>query len=299
MKKKRTPAGRPESQRAPLDDDRDDDRPGERPVRLNRYLAQNGIASRRKADELITAGDVTVDGKIVSTLGTKVDPARDRVEVNGVVLRPHGERPRYYVLSKPSGVVCTNDPKEARRRAIDLITDRGKGRIYTVGRLDEDSTGLVILTNDGEFANRISHPRYEIAKTYRVTLRGRIDHETVAKLRQGVRLSDFRSSFSRVKVLKRTEQKSIVLVTLEEGRNREIRRVFARLGYGVKELRRVRIGNLTDRGLKIGEWRPLTRSEVAGLLEMTRGSERAPARRAARSASARTSQGRSPRVRRS
>ncbi len=268
MKKKRTPAGRPESQRAVRTE-------SDELVRLNRYLALNGIASRRRADELIAAGEVMVDGEIVTELGHKVDPARQRVEVDGVVLRAEGERRRYYLVSKPSGVVCTSDPRESRTRAIDLVTDRRKGRIYTVGRLDEDTTGLVILTNDGDFANRISHPRYGISKTYRVMVRGKIDHDELRKLRQGVQLSDFRSSFTRVKIMKRTELRSVLLVTLKGGRNREVRRVFARLGYAVKELRRVQIGSLTERGLKIGHWRPLTRAEVGALLELAQ--ERPPA----------------------
>lgn len=135
MKKRKTPAVRSES--------------GVATIRLNRYLALNGIASRRHADRLIEEGGVMVDGEIVTELGIKIDPARQRVEVDGVVLRPEGEQRRYYLLNKPEGVVCTSDPRENRPRAVDLIADRRKGRIYTVGRLDEDTTGLVILTNDG------------------------------------------------------------------------------------------------------------------------------------------------------
>ena len=131
--KKKTPAGRPESEvAAPIDgvDGR---------IRLNKYLASNGIASRRKADELIVEGEVMVDGEIVNELGMRIDPATQRVEVNSVILRPEGDRHRYFLLNKPAGVVCTNDPREIRPRAIDLITDRKKGRIYTVGRLDEET----------------------------------------------------------------------------------------------------------------------------------------------------------------
>jgi 23S rRNA pseudouridine2605 synthase len=135
-------------------------------VRLNKYLADHGIASRRKCDELIAKGKVTVDGAICTELGTKIDPAAQEIDVDGVVLRPERTEPRYYLLHKPRGVVCTNERREARMRAIDLITDPSKGRIYTVGRLDEESTGLILLTNDGEFANRIAHPRYGVTKTY-------------------------------------------------------------------------------------------------------------------------------------
>lgn len=261
--KKKTPAGRPESEGAAS---REDGR-----IRLNKYLALNGIASRRKADELITGGEVMVDGEIVYELGQRIDPAKQRVEVNSVILRPEGDRHRYFLLNKPAGVVCTNDPRETRPRAIDLITDRKKGRIYTVGRLDEETEGLVILTNDGEFANRISHPRYGVTKTYRVTSSGAINETILKKLRAGVRLSDFRAHFNHVRIIKRTERQSILLVTLSEGRNREIRRAFARLKLPVRDLRRVRIGDLTDRGLKVGHWRPMTRDEVQGLLANTRG----------------------------
>ncbi len=263
MKKKRTPAVRPESLR--------DGQPGPDEVelvRLNRYLALNGIASRRRADELITEGEVMVDDEIVTELGTKIDPTRQRVEIDGVILKPEGERKRYYLLNKPAGVVCTNDRRENRPRAIDLIGDRNKGRIYTIGRLDEDTVGLVLLTNDGDFAYRISHPRYGIKKTYMVTVHGRITEAEVTKLREGVRLSDFRSNFEKVWVKKRTEMRSTVMLVLQEGRNREIRRVFAKLGFPVRDLRRVEIGNLVERGLKVGHWRPLQRDEVAELLTL-------------------------------
>jgi 23S rRNA pseudouridine2605 synthase len=256
MGHERTPAGRPETEE-PVGDGR---------IRLNLYLARNGIASRRKADQMIAGGEVMVDGEIVTELGRRIDPTTQRVEVEGQVLRPEGERPRYYLLYKPAGVVCTNDPREARPRAIDLVTDRRKGRIYTVGRLDEDTEGLVILTNDGAFANRVSHPRYEVLKTYRVQVRGRIRDEDVQRLREGVRLSDFRSHLERVKVLRTSDERSLVLVTLREGRNREIRRVFAKLGLPVQRLTRIEIGPIRDRGLKLGEWRTLGREEIEALL---------------------------------
>jgi 23S rRNA pseudouridine2605 synthase len=270
----KTPAGRPESGPSdPFDFEGDElaAGPGEREgVRLNKFLAQNGVASRRGADALIASGHVTVDGKLVTELGRRVDPARETVEVDGVVLRPAGERLAYYLLNKPRGVVCTNDPREARPRAVDLIDDERKGRIYTVGRLDEDTEGLVILTNDGEFANRISHPRYGVKKTYWVDVRGRVADESIAAMQKGVRLSDGWGSFERVKVLKRHAERSILLVTLSEGKNREVRRVLAALDLPVRNLRRVEIGPLRDRRLKLGQWRTLTRSEVGELLGATR-----------------------------
>ena len=144
-----------------------------------------------------------VDGHIVTTLGTKIDPFSQRVEIDGVVLKPEGVSSRYYLLNKPTGVLCTSDPREGRRRAIDMITDRKAGRIFTVGRLDEDSSGLILLTNDGEFANLVAHPRYGVPKLYKVVVRGRVEDEDVAKARKGVRLSDGSASFESVTVRKR------------------------------------------------------------------------------------------------
>lgn len=235
-------------------------------MRLNKYLADHGVASRRKCDELITSGKVTVDGEPVVELGTKIDPERHVVEIDGYFLKPRGVRKRYYVLNKPSGVVCTNDERETRPRAVDLVTDPGKGRIYTVGRLDEESKGLILLTNDGDFANKIMHPRFGIAKTYVVKVSGRIEDDALQQIRDGVHLAEGRTSGARILILKRERDHSIVSITIHEGMNREIRRVFARVGSKVTDLRRVRIGPLTDRGVKPGRWRELLSSEVAALL---------------------------------
>lgn len=235
-------------------------------VRLNKYLASHGIASRRGCDELIAEGGVSIDDHIVTDLGIKVDPSSQRVEVDGVTLRPEGVRHRYYLLNKPSGVVCTNSERELRPRAVDLITDRDKGRVFTVGRLDEDTTGLILITNDGDFANRVMHPRYGIDKTYLVKVQGRIDDIAVGKIRDGVHLSEGRTSGARVLVQKRTATASKLVVTIKEGKNREVRRVFARIGFKVSDLKRIRVGHLTDRGLKPGSWRPLRRGEILELL---------------------------------
>jgi 23S rRNA pseudouridine2605 synthase len=239
---------------------------GPKLVRLNKYLADRGIASRRKCDELIQAGKVSVDGEPMSELGARIDPNRQAVEIDGYVLKPVGMRKRYYLLNKPGGVVCTNEARETRPRAVDLITDPSKGRIYTVGRLDEESKGLILLTNDGEFANRIMHPRYGIEKTYTVRVHGEINDETLDKIRTGVHLSEGRTAGAKIFVDRRTREYSLLTVLLREGMNREIRRVFARFGYKVIELRRTRIGHLTPRGIKIGKWRELTRSEVDDLV---------------------------------
>lgn len=234
-------------------------------VRLNKLLADHGVASRRRCDELIQAGQVTVDGEVVNTLGTRVDPETQTVEIAGFILKPSGVRKRYYLLNKPSGVVCTNSEREMRPRAVDLITDPRRGRIYTIGRLDEESKGLILLTNDGEFAQRIMHPRYGVEKTYLVRVLGKIDDAALQKIRDGIHLSEGRTAGARVLVHERQRESSWLSVTIHEGMNREIRRSFARVGFKVTELKRTSIGPLNDRGLRIGRWRELTRNEVEQL----------------------------------
>jgi len=235
-------------------------------VRLNKLLADHGVASRRAADQLIVAGKVSVDGEPATELGLRVDPEKQRVEIDGFVLKPRGARRRYYLLNKPAGVVCTNEPRESRPRAVDLVTDPQKGRIYTVGRLDESSQGLILLTNDGLFANRIMHPRYGVQKTYMVKVKGEIDDKALQRVREGVHLSEGRTAGARILVEKRGREHSILTVTIREGMNREIRRSFAQVGFKVVDLRRTRIGPLTDRGLKTGKWRELERREVDALV---------------------------------
>lgn len=237
-------------------------------VRLNKYLADHGVDSRRKCDELIREGKVVIDGAPVTELGTKIDPAKQTVEVDGIVLKPEKVRRRYYLLNKPSGVVCTNERRELRPRAIDLITDTKKGRIYTIGRLDEESKGLILLTNDGEYANRVMHPRYGVKKTYLVKVRGKIDDEALNKVRNGIHLSEGRTSGARILVQKRTKDYTKLAVTLIEGMNREIRRTFARVGYKVVDLQRVRIGPLTLTGMKrAGKWRELSLMEAWSVVD--------------------------------
>ncbi len=235
-------------------------------VRLNKFLADNGVASRRRSDELILGGKVLVDGDIVTELGTKIDPRTQEVDVDGVILKSDPRERRYYILHKPAGVVCTNEIRETRPRAIDLITDPKKGRIFTVGRLDEESKGLLLLTSDGEFAERIAHPRFGVPKTYLVRIPGQITDEAVQKIREGVYLAEGRTAGARVIVKRRTANGSTLEVTIQEGRNREVRRIFVRVGYKVSSLTRTQIGPLGIRGLREGKWRALSREEVEALL---------------------------------
>jgi len=243
-----------------------DEKPEPKLVRLNKYLADNGIASRRRADQLIADGEVMVDGKIVTELGTKVDPESQRVEWEGHILKPSGQRHRYYLLNKPTGVVCTNDEKELRRRAWDLIGDPDKGRVYPVGRLDVDTSGLIVLTNDGEFTHKVTHPSFGIEKTYRVTIEGFVSDAALERIRSGLHLAEGKTVGAKVVVKNRNDHGTEIQITLTEGKNREVRRVFARFGYKVRALHRTKIGPIGDRGVPMGQWRLLEPEEVERLL---------------------------------
>lgn len=248
-----------------------DEKRGVTLVRLNKFLADNGVASRRGSDELIAAGKVMVDNDIASELGMKIDPSTQIVDVDGVRLKSDPRERRYYILHKPSGVVCTNEIRETRPRAIDLVTDPRKGRIFTVGRLDEESKGLLLLTSDGEFAERIAHPRYGVAKTYLVKVSGRVEDDAVNKIREGVHLAEGRTAGARVLIKRRTMTSSTLEISIQEGKNREVRRVFARVGYKVLSLTRTNIGPLSIRGIREGKWRALSRDEVEALLHDSDG----------------------------
>ena len=234
-------------------------------MRLNRFIAGAGICSRRNAEELITAGRVEVNGAVVSKLATRVDPGADEVRVDG--RRAQIESPVYVLFNKPKDVVCTNAKNDVRRRAIDFL-DGVRGRIYTVGRLDLESEGLILLTNDGDFAQAVAHPRHGVPKTYSVLVKGRVERETLVKLRGGVWLSEGRTRGSEARIERQSRDRTYLKVTLREGKNREIRRVFARLGHNVLELKRVRIGRLTLHGLKPGGHRFLRPQEVRDLLSL-------------------------------
>ncbi|MBK9384205.1 MAG: rRNA pseudouridine synthase [Planctomycetes bacterium] len=254
-----------EREQEPSEDEHEGEEHALPKVRLNKYIADHGVASRRACDQLISEGRVRVNGRVVSDLGVKVDPASDEVQVDDDVLAL--EPKVYYLLYKPKGVVCTNGTSHGRPRAIDLLKPRVKERVYCVGRLDEDSEGLILVTNDGAFAQRIAHPRHQVPKTYHLKLQGSIDSASVERAQKGIHLAEGRTAGAKIMVLRRGATASNLLVTLREGRNREIRRVFARLGHPVKSLVRVRIGTLTTTGLKRGSYRALRKSEVRELLE--------------------------------
>ncbi len=229
--------------------------------RLHKFLASTGAGSRRECEKFIEQERVSVNGKVVTKMGVKVDPTKDVVRLDGEVVKP--ERKVYYLLNKPAGYICTNADERGRPRVVDLIP-RCLQRIYTVGRLDADSRGLILLTNDGTIANIVCHPRYRIEKTYEVHVRGVLDRENVARLEAGVWLAEGKSSPASVRVLSRDDrrQESVAEVVLFEGRNREIRRVFARVGLRVRRLIRTRIGPLELGTLGPGAHRALTPTDL-------------------------------------
>jgi len=241
-------------------------------VRLQKALANAGVASRRAVEEMAVEGRITVNGEPVTALPCFVDLSQDEVRVDGRPIRPkrgNAARRTYILLNKPRGVVCTQRDPEGRPRAVDLVPDLDK-RVYCVGRLDKDSTGLVLLTNDGELTERLTHPRYGVTKTYVVQVDGRVGGADVEQLRRGTHLDGRRASASGVKVLRRGRQNSLLEIRLAEGRNREIRRMLARLGHKVRRLKRTAIGPVTDKGLKIGSFRVLASDEVARLRRAAR-----------------------------
>jgi 23S rRNA pseudouridine2605 synthase len=237
--------------------------------RLNKLLAHAGAGSRRHCDDLIAAGRVTVDGHVVRELGTKVDPDQHRVCVDGEAVKL--ERLVYYLLNKPRGVLCTNHDPARRLLAVDLVPQVSQ-RVYTVGRLDEDSEGLLLLTNDGDLAFKLMHPRFGVDKTYHVQVLGSPSREDVDQLLRGVWLSDGHVKAKRVKRLRRqTEKSTRFQIVLNEGKNREIRRMLARLGHKVLRLKRTAIGPIQLGTLEVGKARPLQPAEVA---ELRRATER-------------------------
>lgn len=236
--------------------------------RLQKVLARGGIGSRRFCETLIAERRVRVNGEVTEVPGVRVDPVSDEISVDGNVVE--SEKPVYYLLHKPKGFVCTNRPRREERSAVSLVqTPRGE-RLFCVGRLDEDSSGALILTNDGEFCNLVTHPRYGVVKTYRVRVAGKADGALLEQIRQGIRLAEGKTAPALVQIAKRTRTMSILRVSLREGKNRHLRRVFAKLGLKVQELSRIQIGNISLGRLKSGSYRPLLHSEVNLLREEAR-----------------------------
>lgn len=234
-------------------------------VRLQKLLASAGVDSRRKCEEYIVTGRVTVDGEVVSNLGQKVDPETQDVRLDGERLRPR--RKRYFLLNKPAGYLCTNYDPGGRRKAVDLVPAVDT-RLFTVGRLDESSEGLLIVTNDGDFAQKLAHPRFQVPRVYRIQVAGVPTQETLSELRKGVYFTEGRFGLKRAKRLKTHGKSAFLEVELTQGHNREIRRLFARFGHKVMWLQRIAFGPLKLGDLPSGRSRPLKPAEVKALTDI-------------------------------
>ncbi len=229
---------------------------------MQKILARAGLGSRRECEELILQGRVTVDDQVVRQLGAKADPEKQEIRVDGERVRP--EKLVYFLFYKPKGVLCTNYDPSGRLRVIDFFA-RVAQRVYPVGRLDRASEGLMIVTNDGELANLLTHPRHGVPKTYVVQVAGEPSDEDLKKLTKGIWLSDGRVRADRVRRLKRQGKSRWLEIVLSQGHNRQIRRMLARLGHKVMKLKRTKIGPVSDPLLKPGQFRPLRPDELQAL----------------------------------
>ncbi|MFJ9316145.1 pseudouridine synthase [Pimelobacter simplex] len=235
-------------------------------IRLQKLLAQSGVASRRRCEELMLAGEVEVDGEVVTRLGTKVDPRTAVIKVSGKRLPPISDHV-YLVLNKPRGVVSTMSDPQGRPTLTDLVADRAE-RLFHVGRLDTDTSGLLLLTNDGDFAHRMAHPSFEVEKTYVAEVAGRLDKATLADLLAGVTLDDGPVQVRRARILATAADKSIVELVIHEGRNRIVRRLLDQVGHPVRQLSRTRFGPVELGTLRSGTLRELSDDELGTLLEL-------------------------------
>lgn len=234
-------------------------------MRLQKFLANSGVCSRRKAEELITSGRVQVNGTVTTELGTKVESDSDIVYLDGKKIEYVSEY-EYVLLNKPVGYVTTVNDQFNRPIVLDLVKGC-KNSLLPVGRLDMYTSGALILTNDGDFIYKVTHPKNEIEKTYNATVRGKITNEDVEKLKAGVKIEDYTSGKAKVRILKIDEEKNLsrLEITIHEGKNREVRKMCEAVGKKVIALHRAKIGNIEVKSIKIGEWRYLTKEEVEAL----------------------------------
>lgn len=230
-------------------------------VRLQKYLAECGVASRREAEKLILAGRVRVNG-VVAAIGQQIEADSDKIEVDGAAVAP--QRLVYIVLNKPRDVVTTAKDTHGRKTVLDLVGGAG-ARVFPVGRLDMDVEGALLLTNDGELAHRLMHPKFEVEKTYLAWVSGRMTQEAAAELANGVELEDGPTAPAKVVMMRQGQDATLIRLTLHEGRKREVKRMCEAVGHPVKTLRRVEFGGIDVSGMREGEWRHLLREEVESL----------------------------------
>ncbi len=235
--------------------------------RLQKVLARAGIGSRRTCERLIQEGRVTVNGEVRDTMPVMVDPEVDRIEVDGEKIKAKPLKETYVLLNKPKGIVCTVKDELGRNNILSLLPDKlvRESRLFPVGRLDKDSQGLVLLTNDGELTKRLTHPRHNVPRIYKVTVNGRADGKLVERMTKGIWLSDGKARALRVKIIRRGTESSVLEITLTEGKNRQIRRMLAKCNLSVKKLERIGLGTLQLKGVGQGKFRFLNTSEIKKL----------------------------------
>ncbi len=233
--------------------------------RLQKILAASGVDSRRKCETLILEHAVTVNGEIVCELPAFADAEKDDIRVDG--RRIKSAKKVYFLLNKPKGVICTSSDPQRRQKAVDLVDC--PERVVCVGRLDIDTTGAIILTNDSELVNRLTHPKYELSKTYHIIVRGRVESGDVEKLKKGIWLSEGRTQGAAVKIVRRSHLETTLQVVISQGLNRQIRRMFSQLGYKVKALKRTQIGDIVLKGIAAGNYKRLTKPQLAYLKRAT------------------------------
>lgn len=241
--------------------------------RIQKVLAAAGVASRRNIEEMVLQGRIAVNGRIVTSLPVMVDPQHDKITLDDQTVRTArrmSARRIYLLMNKPKGVYSTNVAQGEQTRAIDLLPPGFPYRVFPVGRLDAESKGLLLLTNDGDLTNRLTHPRYGVSKTYRAVVDGYISPEQTQELEKGVWLADpkkggFKTGRSRIRIVKRGRERSVLEITIREGRNRQVRRMLARIGHKVRDLTRIKMGTLELHGLAPGQFRELTQRELHAL----------------------------------
>ena len=236
--------------------------------RLQKFIANQGICSRRKAEEYITSGRIKVNGNVIMKLGTKIDPNKDIIEVDGKKISNISGKKVYILLNKPIGYVTTTRDQFNRNTVLDLVNIKEK--VLPVGRLDMYTSGAIILSNDGDFIYKITHPKYEVEKTYNVTLKGQVTDEEIEQLRNGVQIENYVTGKAKVKILRIDKEKDLsrVEIIIHEGKNREVRKMCEAIGRKVLALHRTKIGNISVKDLRLGTWRYLKPNEIKSLLDI-------------------------------
>ena len=230
-------------------------------MRLAKYLAQAGIASRRHAEQLIKNGEITVNGQVVKEMGTQVEPGKDIIEYQGRAIGSAKPMMKYVLLNKPAGFICSVDDPQGRPTVMDLLKDINE-RIYPVGRLDYDTAGLLLLSNDGEFTNQMIHPRYEIKKKYEAWVSGQVSQAEISAMSQGLMLEDGMTAPAQVRLIAQDEKSSWLEIIIHEGRKRQVKRMCAAVGHPLLSLKRTGLAFLSLAGLEEGKYRFLSQQEV-------------------------------------